>query len=97
MRRKINAYFVGYGSSLSGGEKIRDCGGARSGRLAHKVIHLSKGQISRQDINIYIHMHTSSRTSLNRPTKGPTLSGPFSEVVGLGSWNISISLRLGPK
>ena len=26
-----------------------------------------------------------SKTSLNRPTMGPTLIGPFREVVGLGS------------
>ena len=29
-----------------------------------------------------------SKISLNQLTIGPTLNGPFREVVGLGSWNI---------
>ena len=41
----------------------------------------------------YIHICTSthiySKTSLHRPTKGPILSSPFREVVGLGSFKIS--------
>ena len=31
-----------------------------------------------------------SKHSLNRPTTGPTLNGPFKEVVGLGSLNMLI-------
>ena len=42
-------------------------------------------------VNIY------SKTSLNQLTMGPTLSDPFTEVVGLGSLNICMSDRLGPK
>ena len=34
----------------------------------------------RKDLIIY-----NSKTSLNRSTIGPTISGPFSEVAGLGS------------
>ena len=41
-----------------------------------------------------------SETSLKRPIVGPTLSGPFREVVGLGRLNIVIMVlyghRLGP-
>ena len=33
----------------------------------------------------YIYIHIYIKTSLSRPTKGPTLSGPFREVVGLES------------
>ena len=36
------------------------------------------------DFNKYIY----SKTSLNRPTMGPTLNGPFRKLVGLGSLNI---------
>ena len=33
-----------------------------------------------------IHIYTLySKTSINRPTMGPTLTGPFKELVGLGS------------
>ena len=38
-----------------------------------------------------------SKTSLNRPTMGPTLAGPFREVIGLGSLNITAMDHLGPK
>ena len=33
----------------------------------------------------YIYIYIYSKPSLNRPTKRPTLIGPFREVVGLGS------------
>ena len=39
---------------------------------------------------MHIHMNIYSKTSLNRPTMGPTLSGQFREVVGLGSQDIYI-------
>ena len=38
-----------------------------------------------------------SKTSLNRPTMGTTLSGPFRQVVELESSNIFMGDRLGPK
>ena len=38
---------------------------------------------------IYIHT-LKSKTSLNRQTPGPTLYGPFMEVVGLCSYNNSM-------
>ena len=34
---------------------------------------------------IYIYMYTYSKASLNRLTTRPTLNGPFSEVISLGS------------
>ena len=40
-------------------------------------------------------VYICSKTSLNRPTMGPTLSGAFREVVGLGSWNISMGGSFG--
>ena len=38
-----------------------------------------------------------SKTSLNPPTTGPTLNGPFSEVVGLWNSNFVMADCLGPK
>ena len=38
-----------------------------------------------------------SKASLNRPTRGPTFSGPFWEIAGLGSWDICMGDRLGLK
>ena len=38
-----------------------------------------------------------SKTSLNRPTMGPNLTGPFREVIGLGSWNTVMGDYLVPK
>ena len=35
-----------------------------------------------------LHICIFSKTSVNRPTMGPTLNGPLREVVGLGSLNI---------
>ena len=43
-----------------------------------------------------MHMHTYvlyiyivySQTFLNRPTVGPTLNGPFREIIGIGNYNI---------
>ena len=40
---------------------------------------------------------TYSETSLNRSAIGPTLSGPFREVVHLGTYNIYTGDRLEPK
>ena len=37
------------------------------------------------DIHTYMQMYIYSKASLNRPTMGPTISGLFREVVGLGS------------
>ena len=38
-----------------------------------------------------------SKTSINRPTMGPTFSGRFREMIGLGSSNVCMGDRLGPK
>ena len=39
-----------------------------------------------------------SKTSLNRPTMGPTLNdGPFREVVGVYSKNTNMDNHVGPK
>ena len=35
--------------------------------------------------NVCTFIYVYSKTSLNQPTMGPTLSGPFREVVSLGS------------
>ena len=40
---------------------------------------------------------TRVKTSLNRPTMGPTLKGPLMEVGGLGSYNIVTMDCLEPK
>ena len=51
--------------------------------------------------NNYIHedkrqnKYTHSKTSLNRPVMGPTLSGPFKEVVDIGSYNIVMGDGIG--
>ena len=34
---------------------------------------------------IYMYIYIYNKTSLNRPTMGPTLNGPFMEVVSLES------------
>ena len=41
----------------------------------------------------YIH----SKTSRNRMTMGPNLTGPFREVVGLGNWNTVMGDYVGPQ
>ena len=41
--------------------------------------------------------HKYSKTSLNRPTMGPILNGPFREVVSIGSADIIMGDHLGPK
>ena len=46
---------------------------------------------------IYIYIYIYSKTSLYRPTMGPTSGGQFREVVGLRSYNIIIGDLLGPK
>ena len=54
---------------------------------------------TRAHVYTYIHIcsHTYNKVTLNLPTMGPTLSGPFMEVVGLGNNNIVMGDRLGPK
>ena len=55
-------------------------------------------------VHIYIYMHrwrivhyVCSKTSLNRPTPGPNLSGQFREVVDLGRYDIIMGDHLGQK
>ena len=44
---------------------------------------------------IVIVLHILSKRCLNRPTTGPTLRGPFREVIALRDYNIVIGHRLG--
>ena len=47
--------------------------------------------------SIYSIYSIYGKTSLNRPTTVPTLSGPFREMFGSGSWNMCMGDCLGTK
>ena len=55
------------------------------GLLLYQVCGLSKGEVLGLCAQSWHTVIAYSKTSLNRPTRKPTLSGPFREVVVLGS------------
>ena len=50
-------------------------------------------RIVQENISLSIY----NKTSLNRPTMGPTVSDPFREMIGSGTWNMCTGDHLGLK